>query len=349
VVNTIFNSATTFNLNTTHNNTRMVHDDFHPFPRLPTELRQEIWRLCLPHRVCEMDDPAAFIVYESYESDYKVPCGLLSTSRSNTRPPLLTRVCRESRGVAFATGTWYPYLDWRGAGWFAGPGEADWNTGNVIDKGFWQDPSRDSAHMNWTSSYDIDFGTTIYGHPLTSLAEEAKGLNGSASFMLDALEDGWDWKPYISNLTSLATNLPVSPGPLPIPPSGQNPAALKLLPEWMVIVKVVVIHLDLRRAAHSGLFGLSGDEVIQVVDAGSPLASRLYELAEDCERGASAITTPQDFTRMSANDMDAMVKREAFEALRDHEVGKRLRPAIMFRLCTRMCNHINTPKQEQTV
>ena len=114
-------------------------------------------------------------------------------------------------------------------------------------------------------------------------------------------------------------------------------------------MKVIVIHLDFRRAAHSGLFGLSGDEVIQVVDASSPLASQLYELAEDCERGASAITAAQDFTRMSANDMDAMVKRVAFKNFHDHEIGKRLRPAIMFRLCTRMCNHINGPKKEQTV
>jgi hypothetical protein len=324
----------------------MVHDDFHPFPRLPAEPRLEIWRLCLPHRVSEDDEPVAFIVYTSYGYQREVPCGLRSTSRSNTRPPLLTRVCRESREVAFATGTWYPYLDWRGRGPVPGlPSEADWNPDYVIDKGFWLDPSRDSAHMNWVPTYDIDFATTFNGHPLTSLAEDAQSVNGSASFMLDALEDGWDWGLDSSNF-SLASRFP---GPIRTPPSGQNPAALKLLPEWMVVVKVVIIHLDSRRAARSGLFGLSGDEVIQVVDASSLLASQLYELAEDCERGALAITAAQDFTRMSANDMDAMVKRKAFEALRDHEVGKRLRPAIMFRLCTQMSNHFNGPKQEQTV
>jgi hypothetical protein len=329
----------------------MVNDDFRPFPRLPTELRQEIWRLCLPHRVCEMDDPAAFIVYESPESDYKVPCGLLSTSRSNKRPPLLTRVCRESREVALTTGKWNSMLGWRGAGWFAGPSEADWASGNVIDCGYWEDTSRDSAHMSWTSHYDIDFGMTIDGHPLTSLAEEGKRLNGSASFMLDAIEDSWEWGASSSTWTWRATNSPgfPTPGGPPTPQRGQNPAALKLLPEWMVVVKVVIIHLDLGRAADSGLFGLLGDEIIQVVDASSPLASRLYELAEYSERGASAVTTAQDFTRMSANDMDAMVKREVFKHLDDHEVGKRLRPAIMFRLCTQMCNHTNTPVGEQDV
>ncbi|KEQ63740.1 uncharacterized protein M437DRAFT_20145, partial [Aureobasidium melanogenum CBS 110374] len=115
--------------------------------------------------------------------------------------------------------------------------------------------------------------------------------------------------------------------------------ALKLLPDWMVVVRVVVIHLDFRQAADSGLFGLSGDETIQVVDATLPLASQLYELAESCERRAFAVTAAQDFTRMPADDMDAMVKRVAYKIFHDHEVGKRLRPAIMFRLCTEMCNH----------
>ncbi|KAH0145489.1 hypothetical protein KCU67_g12614, partial [Aureobasidium melanogenum] len=126
-------------------------------------------------------------------------------------------------------------------------------------------------------------------------------------------------------------------------------AALKLLPEWLVVVRVVVIHLDIGRAADSGLFGLCGDEIIQVVDATLPLASQLYALAEHCERGAPAVTYAQDFTRMPVDDMDAMVKRVAYKVFHEHEVGKRLRPAIMFRLCTEMCNHINTLGEEQIV
>ncbi|KAI5212589.1 hypothetical protein E4T38_00536 [Aureobasidium subglaciale] len=86
---------------------------------------------------------------------------------------------------------------------------------------------------------------------------------------------------------------------------------------------------------------------MQVVDAALPLALRLYELAEWCKRRASivasAVASAQDFTEMSINVMDAMVKRQAFEKLLDHEIGKRLQPAIMFRLRTESCNHINTP------
>lgn len=309
----------------------MVNHDFHPFPRLPLELREEIWRLCLPYRVYEIDHPCESIVYrvDTLEED-NIPCRLYPTSKSNLRPPLITRVCRESRRVACATGIWVSSLEWRGAGSFdrtREPREADWKTGNVIDRGHWEDTLRDSACLNWTPTYDVDWGpVNPEGHPLTSLAQEAKRLNGTASFMLDAMRDSWGRHPEGTSITQREQNL----------------AALKLLPEWMVVMKVVVIHLDIGRAADSGLFGLLGDEIIQVVDAALPLASQLYELAEYCERDAS-ITTAQDFTRTSANDMDAMVKRRAFEIFHDDEVGKRLRPAIMFRLCTEMCNHINTP------
>jgi hypothetical protein len=333
----------------------MVDDTFHPFLRLPRELREEVWRLCLPHRVYEIDDLKPWIDWENTGLEYEtIPCSFLSNNRSNNRPPLLTRICRESRSVAWRTGKWVPWLQWREHAWnFETPYEDDWKTGKVIDHGHWEDTSRDSAHMNWSSCYDIDFGPVDPpDHPLTSLAEEALRLNGTASFMLDAIVDSWGRNPPNGNWhisTAVTDNPPIffrPPEVTPIPQREQNLAALSLLPEWLVVVKIVVIHLDLGRAADSGLFGLLGDEIVQVVDAALPLASQLYELAEYCERGASAVKAAQDFTRMSWNDMDAMVKREAVKRLRDHEIGKRLRPAIMFRLCTEMCNHINMPKQE---
>ncbi|KAH0366143.1 hypothetical protein KCU65_g5579, partial [Aureobasidium melanogenum] len=287
----------------------MVNDNFHRFPRLPLELREEIWRLCLPHRVYEMDFPLEWLVYRVDEPEQdNVPCRLWATSKSNVRPPLITRVCRESRRVAFTTGKWVSSLEWRRAYSFDEPCEADWNFGNVIDRGHWEDTSRDSISLNWTPSYDVDWGpVNPEGHPLTSLAQEAKRLNGTASFMLDAMTDSWERHPDSSSWflsTAPPANLPEG---TPMTQREQNVAALKLLPEWLVVVKVVVIHLDIGRAADSGLFGLLGDEIIQVVDAALPLASQFYELAECCERGASALTIAQDFTRMSANDMDAMV------------------------------------------
>lgn len=333
----------TFNSNITFNNTRMASDTFHPFPHLPLEIREQIWRLCLPHRVYELDHPIERFVYEVLEEeDDNIPCWLGKTSRSNVRPPLLTRVCRESRRVASATGRWVSCLEWcRGAWSVDGPHDADWKTGNAIDHGSWQDASRDIVHLNWTSFYDTDFVPSLDGHPLTLLAQEAKRLNGSASFMLnEMLVNIGEEEPYDKPLSRWFESKPLREG------RQEDLAALKLLPEWMVIVRVLVIHLDFGRAADSGLFGLLGDEIIQVVDATLPLAEQLFALAEHCEREASAVTTAQDFNRMPTNDMDAMVKRVAFKMFHNHEIGKRLRPAIMFRLCTEMCNHIDTPKQK---
>jgi len=325
----------------------MVYDNFYPFPRLPLELREEIWRLCLPHRVYEMQDPDARIVWEVLGLEYdNIPCWFYSTSRSNDRPPLLARICRESRRVAFAAGKWIPRLRWRKDAWsFEIPREADWTTGKVIDQGHWEDTTRDSALMNWIPHYDIDYGPTMDGHPLTCLAQEAKRLNGRASFMLECMMTQWigEPEPYDEPISHPLEDISISQR------RQEDLAALKLLPKWMVVMRMVVIHLDLRRAANSGLFGLLGDKTIQVVDAATPLASQLYELAEYCERGASGVTIAQDLTRMSANDIDAMLKRVAFKIFHDHEVGKRLRPAIMFRLCTEMCNHIAPPGENRNV
>lgn len=323
----------------------MGNDDFPFFPRLPIELREEIWRLCLPHRVYEMQDPDARIVWEvigrGLEYDH-IPCWFYQTSRDNERPPLLARVCHESRRVAFTAGKWVPDLRWRNDAWsFDIPCEANCKTGKVIDRGHWEDTSRDSAHMHWIPHYDIDYGPNYDGHPLTNLAKEAKRLNGTASFMLEALMTSWigEPEPYDEPISYPLEGIPITQR------QQEDLAALKLLPEWMVVVRVVVIHLDLEGAAKTGFFGHLGHEGIKVVDATSPLAEQLYELAEHCERRAPAVTTAQDFTRI--DDMDALVKRAAFKIFHDPELPKRLRPAIMFRLCTNMCNQINTSGERE--
>ena len=182
------------------------------------------------------------------------------------------------------------------------------------------------------------------GHPLESLIWEAKRLNGSASIMLEYLSDNiMEEEPFDKPI-----QFPLESIPLP-EHEQRDLAALRLLPEWLVVTRVVVIHLDFARAARTGLFGILGDEPVQVLDAASPRTSQLYELSESCERGAYAVTAAQDFTRMSTNDMDAMVKRVTFKSFHDRELSMRTRPAIMFRLCTRMCNHSNPPGEERDV
>lgn len=70
-------------------------DTFHPFPRLPFELRRSIWKLCRPNRVLDVD-------WVPHDFNLLTTCqGLGLTSVLNSKPPIITRICRESRAVAF--------------------------------------------------------------------------------------------------------------------------------------------------------------------------------------------------------------------------------------------------------
>jgi hypothetical protein len=327
------------NSNVTFNNTRMLNDTFHFFPRLPIELREEIWRYCLPHRVSEMDYPIDWMVYGSSDPKDKLPCSLRWTSICNARPPLLATVCRESRRVALRSGNWSSVLEEESGD---RPPEADWQAANLVIDDYWQDPSRDSAQLNWTTYYEAELYCPTDGHPLNSLVWEAKLVNGSASIMLGYMSDYMIEREPFDTMTWVLQSLPEDRRE-----EQQDLAALRLLLEWLVVVRVVVIHLDFTQAARTGLFGLLGDKFVQVVDATLPLASQLYDLAEACESRASTVTASQDFARMSANDLNAMVKRVALKRYFDHELSKRMQAAIMFRLCTKMCNHGTTSEEEE--
>ncbi|KAI5236763.1 hypothetical protein E4T43_08413 [Aureobasidium subglaciale] len=279
-----------------------------------------------------------WLYYGTYAEDAISPCelytgGPYSSTYHNSRPPLFTRVCHESRQVAFETGEMDPKLTVEEEEAIELSGIPEWWAGNVYSYTVWKDRVRDSTHLNWDVGHQIDWGYTPEGHPLVSLAREAKRLNGKASFMLEYLCNSWEG----SDISYAEADR-------------KKAAALKLLPEWLVVDKVIVIHLAFDLAVKTGLFGHLGDEVVQIVDAYLPLADQLYALAESCEGRAEVITAAQDFTRMSAEDMDAMVKEEAYLCFDDHEeIGKRLRPAIMFRLCTKMCNHGVKVEKEKDV
>jgi hypothetical protein len=66
------------------------------FNRLPYELRREIWQLCRPRRVIDFD------MVPKGRNDLPIACkGVARTSALNSRLPVITRVCRESRAIAF--------------------------------------------------------------------------------------------------------------------------------------------------------------------------------------------------------------------------------------------------------
>lgn len=123
---------------------------FHRFPDLPRELRDEIWRLCLPHRVVELDWPVPAWNYGyGYPAWFLDPpdhsCEMQSTSFLNSLPPVISRVCHEARTVAFETGRFVvqkqpPVLS-----------DSEHSTVQPRPRRSWIDWRRDVLHLNWHS------------------------------------------------------------------------------------------------------------------------------------------------------------------------------------------------------
>lgn len=82
--------------------TAMPSREFHLFSRLPPELRRAIWKDCLPNRVVEWEPP--YIFSQTWP---EMMFDEINISKPNSRPPILTEVCWESRQVAFENGGFF--------------------------------------------------------------------------------------------------------------------------------------------------------------------------------------------------------------------------------------------------
>ncbi|KAJ5988076.1 hypothetical protein N7481_003286 [Penicillium waksmanii] len=74
--------------------------EFHLFPFLPWELRRMIWLECIEGRVVELEVPPVM-----YLSAHSENC-LSWTAHQNTRPPVVSRVCQESREAVLSQCAW---------------------------------------------------------------------------------------------------------------------------------------------------------------------------------------------------------------------------------------------------
>ncbi|KKK12928.1 hypothetical protein ARAM_006913 [Aspergillus rambellii] len=108
----------------------MPRDVFPLFARLPAELRRMIWMECLPARIFEYDAP------EGWAVPISTVCDLGWTTCQNWKPPVLTRICHESRSIAYEVGV----IDNR-RGWPR-----------------WFSPAQDIAALHWVPGDNIDVG-----------------------------------------------------------------------------------------------------------------------------------------------------------------------------------------------
>ena len=100
------------------------------------------------------------------------------------------------------------------------------------------------------------------------------------------------------------------------------------------------MHSDVKSAAATNHFGLLGEARVQIVDVSEQSRiEALFSLAETCER-KSRVTVSQDFSREAPGSLQRKLWKVVVEQFRSEEMAARMRPAVMFRLCTQMCNHV---------
>ena len=279
-------------------------DPFHLFPRLPAELRLEIWRRCLPHRVVEID----WQIDENIFND--PPCrNNVRTGTINSQPPVIARVCRESREVAFETRGPFPQPERGCDGYF------DWQHANYPPP--WLDRARDTIHLNWEPWSEIDVASD--GDPLSHLVWMAAQTKPNAASIMEGLiwqslkdpsgETGkWDW--------------------------AQLGCVLRRRQSWFVMLgEPIIVHANVKTAA--GMFGLLGDARIQLVRVDDkPRVERFLALSQS----PGVTISPSAANVLGDTGWAASKTRELREdcakIFGSGDVFSRMQPVIMFRLCT---------------
>lgn len=295
--------------------------------------------------MCELDQPVAKLVYEYLDGfegqnpDAFPPCSLLATTDANRKPPVMSRICHESRKVALETGHMPIDLDttrYRRL-------HDVFYSATIFKHRTWEDHVNGLYHVHWTEAYDTYIAATS-GGPLDSLTREASRFSGRASLMMETFDMAYQY-PNLSDDSESSEDEEVleqrqEVARLPLDSEKQHVLdCLGELSAVLVVMRIIVVHCDFETGASTGLFGWFGDAPVQVVDAADEArVGRLFALAVACERAASVVVH-QNFHRKPLSVLEREVEDVAIGVYHSEELATVLHPAYMFRLCTQMCNH----------
>lgn len=223
------------------------------FPRLPPELRRMIWKFCIPRRVVELQFPVQGILAPTN-------CSFVWTNNQISVPPLITQVCCEARSVALENGGLV--LDYAE--------DVDVNF-NWKSTDAWFSPKYDIVTWYWRPEQQVDYELEVIGDPLAyfvHLALQAQGALILAQHIYPCryLEPSGDGPPPLEEVEL---------------------KHLTRLKSIMVCVSVVGVHATAQEAKESNLWGPTGEETIQIVDATDFDTLRKFEIplsAEDTGR-----------------------------------------------------------------
>jgi len=211
----------------------MSNNVFHPFAKLPVELQFAIWKQCLPHRVVEIDVPAASLL-ETY-------CDVKYASIKNARPPVVSQVCRNSRSIALKSGMFLvKYIE-------AHPMLPCWG-GAAQLRDQWISFETDIIHMHFNSGY-YDMGWPVWGRDdIRDLFKAIATLpKGGAASVTDELI-----RPFTREFRSFGDR--------------KNFKRFEEGREYSVSVKIVNVHVTREQARDTALFGISGEEFVKCFD-----------------------------------------------------------------------------------
>lgn len=228
------------------------------FPNLPPELRRLIWLECLPkRRVFELDSPGFHLKYPK--------CVRYNWSTlESMRPPVITCVCRESRGVAFETGR----VDGPDTNYFKEWGLCyPW----YIQ---WFDPTTDLIAMHWTPEAHDGLMGTLHEDPTPLLLRYAPICQGAV--ISAELVCSWD-EPTTSHF---------------------DMALLCTLKSWIVCLDMVMVHVTRAEMVNSQLFGTLGEELTQVVDAADVDKMKEFTDLSSNSMGSEVSATRDFFSEM---------------------------------------------------
>lgn len=293
----------------------MADKSFHLFPKLPAELRIQIWQLCLPFRVHELDFPIGEYLYIDNDDGIPLPCRGKPSADLNGLPPVITRVCHESRNVAYESGgvaeaEFYRDMPYR---------DRFTSYTSVIADKYWLDRKRDTVHINWSPTYQCMQLEDSVGSALGYVAWVSRQLLGHPS---PSITDDWFDDMCITEQGRYSSNEYV-------------PEVFDQVPSWRVIVRTVMIHTTFREAAQSGLFGLLGDASVQTVSlSDEEKINAFYDFADKHDR---QLSTGETFQRVSSEDLEQKLKTDIIETMQSDKLLSKMHPAIMFRVCPLMC------------
>lgn len=224
--------------------TAVAPQSFARFPDLPKELRDTIWRLCLPHRVVEVDfpDPEWYceIKYQygvDRDADMLRPdgtgyrCQMRHTTSINTQPPIISRVCHEARAVALETASFHFFPN---------------QLSKQLVPAAWVDRARDSLCLHYfPHAWDMELKWDAILNYFLSLKNRTRVDTASISNDLIEAHDS-PWMRDCDDIPQVLGNA---------------------CPSYLVCTNVIVIHADELDAIHAGIFGLLGEERVVLVDA----------------------------------------------------------------------------------